>query len=88
MGCSQSLTRARNIEEVNILRDPRSYSFWLSRNLSKHMDRQAHTGDAVLVKSREMTGIGAKHCRGGWREEGKRRQKTKYFGPVATYVNY
>jgi hypothetical protein len=29
------------------------------------MDRQAHIGDTVLVLSREMTGIGPKHCRGG-----------------------
>ncbi len=28
----------------------------LPRNLSNHMDRQARTGDTVLVKSREMTG--------------------------------
>ncbi len=34
------------------------------------MDRQARTDDAVLVKSSEMTGIGGKHCRGGWGEEG------------------
>jgi hypothetical protein len=27
-----------------------------TRNLSNHMDRQARTGDTVLVKSREMTG--------------------------------
>jgi hypothetical protein len=25
-------------------------------NLSNHMDRRARTGDAMLVKSREMTG--------------------------------
>ncbi len=34
----------------------RSSSFWPPRNLSHHMDRQARTGDIVLVKSREMTG--------------------------------
>ncbi len=39
-----------------ILRGPRWSSFWLLRNLSNHMDRQARTGDTVLVMSREMTG--------------------------------
>jgi len=33
-----------------------SSSFWLPRKVSYHMDRQARTGDSVLVKSREMTG--------------------------------
>jgi hypothetical protein len=33
----------------------RSSSFWLPRNLSNRMDRQARTGDTVLFKSREMT---------------------------------
>jgi hypothetical protein len=33
-------------------------------------DRQASTGDTALEKSREMTGIGVKHCRGGWGEKG------------------
>jgi hypothetical protein len=31
-------------------------SFLVPRNLSHHMDRQARTGDTVLVKSREITG--------------------------------
>ncbi len=39
-----------------ILSGPCSSSFWLPRNLSNHMDRQALSGDAVLVKNREMTG--------------------------------
>ncbi len=29
---------------------------WDLRNLCNHLDRQAHKGDTVLVKSREMTG--------------------------------
>ncbi len=29
-------------------------SFWIPRNLSNHMDRQARTGDTVLVKSRDI----------------------------------
>jgi hypothetical protein len=32
------------------------FFFRVPRNLSHHMDRQARTGDTVLVKSREMTG--------------------------------
>ncbi len=37
---------------------------------------QASTGDAVLVKSSEMTEqVGAKKSRAGWREEGLSRQK-------------
>jgi hypothetical protein len=39
-----------------ILRGPRASSFWVPRNLSHNMDRQARTGDTVLVKSIEMTG--------------------------------
>jgi hypothetical protein len=42
-------------ERINI-RGPRSSSFLVPRNLSNHMDRQAHTGDTVIVKSRVMTG--------------------------------
>jgi hypothetical protein len=38
-----------------MLREPRSSSFWVSRNLSHHTIRQARTGDTVSVKSREMT---------------------------------
>ncbi len=30
-------------------------SFWVPRNLSHHMIKQARTGDTVLVKRREMT---------------------------------
>ncbi len=44
------------LREDWILRCPRSSSFWVPRNLSHHMDRQARTGDTVFVKSREMTG--------------------------------
>ncbi len=39
-----------------ILRGPLSSSFWLPRNLSNHMDRQARTGDTMLLENREMTG--------------------------------
>ncbi len=39
-----------------------SSSFWVPRNLTTHMIRQAHTGDTVLVKGREMTGRTQKHC--------------------------
>jgi hypothetical protein len=42
--------------EDSILRGPRSSSIWVSRNLSHHTIRQASTGDAVLVKSRETIG--------------------------------
>jgi hypothetical protein len=34
----------------------RSSSFWIPRNLSHHMNRQALTGDTMLVKIRETTG--------------------------------
>ncbi len=44
---------------------PHSSSFWVSRNRSNHMEKQARTGESVLVKSREMT----KFCCGGWREK-------------------
>ncbi len=56
------------------------------------MDRQALTGDTVLVKSREMTGQeGLKQWRGGRRgeaggEKGKRRQKTKYTDPFGEWM--
>ncbi len=39
-----------------ITKRPRSSSFWVPRNLSLHMNRQARTGDTMLVNSREMTG--------------------------------
>jgi len=39
-----------------IIRGPDSSSFWVSRNLFHHIDRQARNGDTLLVKSREMTG--------------------------------
>ncbi len=39
-----------------IQRGPLSSSFWVPRNHSNRMDRQARTGDTVIVKSREMTG--------------------------------
>ncbi len=38
------------------VRCPRPSSFWVPRNLSHHMIRQARTGHTVLVKRREMTG--------------------------------
>ncbi len=31
---------------------------------SNHIDRQARTRDTVLVKSREMPGLGTIHCHG------------------------
>jgi hypothetical protein len=37
-------------------RGPKSSSFWVPRNLSNHMDRQARIGYTVLVKRREVTG--------------------------------
>jgi hypothetical protein len=48
------------------------------------MIRQARTGDAVLVKSRKMTGRTHKHSRGGWGEEGEKTTENKivYIGPV------
>jgi hypothetical protein len=54
-----------------ILRAPCSSSLWFPRNLSNHWDwqRQAHKGDTVLVRSREMTGWNQTHP---WREGGKR----------------
>ncbi len=48
-------SRGRKAEDSK-LGGPRSSSFWLPRNLSDRMDRQARTGDTVLIKSREMTG--------------------------------
>ncbi len=35
---------------------PRSFSLWLPRNLSNHMDRLTGTRDTVFAKSRQMTG--------------------------------
>ncbi len=41
-------------------------SFWVPRNLSHHVVRQAFSGDTVSVKSREMRDeIGPNYCRGG-----------------------
>ncbi len=55
-----------NIEEAK----PRSSSFWLPRNLSNIMDKQARPGDTELVKNKNMTGrVVAKHCRGGLKGE-------------------
>jgi hypothetical protein len=48
-----------------LYKGPRSSCFWLPRNLSTHMDRQARARDTVLDKSREMTLKGAKHFRSG-----------------------
>jgi hypothetical protein len=49
------------------------------------MDRQALTSDTMLVKSREMTGIDAKHCRGGWGwgRRGKDDRKLNTLAPLA-----
>ncbi len=41
------------MKELN--NDRRSSCLWLPRKLSNHMNRQALSGDTVLVKSREMT---------------------------------
>jgi hypothetical protein len=38
------------------LNTKRPSSFWVSRNLSNHVIRQACSGGTVLVKSIEMTG--------------------------------
>jgi hypothetical protein len=62
---------------------PTRVFFLVPTNLSNHMDKQARTHDIVLFMSREMTCIGANHCRGGWSGEGQRRHETKYIGPLA-----
>jgi hypothetical protein len=59
----------------NILRGQRSSSFWLPRNLSTHIDRQASTRDTVLAKSREMTDGGGK---------GKDDRKQNTFSPLVS----
>ncbi len=73
--------------EYWVLRGPRSSSFcsfWLPRNLSNHMDRQARTGDTVLVKSWEMTG--RSHTLLWWLEGGGvKMPKKKHIGPVAPH---
>jgi hypothetical protein len=61
---------------------PRSSSFWVSRNLFNHMDRQAHTRNPVLVKSIERLLLGAKHCRGGWGRRGKDDRKQYTLAPL------
>jgi hypothetical protein len=48
-----NLSMPQTIEEWNT-KSPRSSSFWVPRNLSHHMDRQARTLYAVLVTSREL----------------------------------
>jgi hypothetical protein len=50
-----SWDRAEGTEDL-IIRGPRSSSFWIPQNIFHHMDKQAHTGDTVLVMNREMTG--------------------------------
>jgi hypothetical protein len=59
--------------------------FWVPRNLSHHMIRQARTGDTDLVRSREMT------CRktlpwvaGGRRGNDDRKQNT--LAPLQLYI--
>ncbi len=59
---------------------------WVPRNLFHHMIRQAHTGDTVLIKRREMIGIGPNHCRSCCGKNGQRRQKSKYIGPVGNII--
>ncbi len=51
-------------------------SFWVPRNLSNHMDRQALTGEL-----RERWQVGAKHCRGGWGEKGVQTTENKIHWP-------
>ncbi len=68
-----------------ILRGPCLSSFRLPQNLFNHMDRQSpHRRYSVLVRSREMTGIVAKHCRGRWGGGGGKdyRNQNRYIGPV------
>jgi hypothetical protein len=66
-----------------IQRGPRSSSFWLPRNLSNHMDRQARIRDTVLVKSREITGKSQKKpCRSGWGRRGKDDIKQNTLAPL------
>jgi hypothetical protein len=48
------------------------------------MIRQARSGETVLVKSREMTGIGAKRSRGGCGGEGVKTTENKILCPVGT----
>jgi len=67
-----------NIEELNIRRGPRSSHFWLTRNLSNHMDRQARTGDTLLRESRH---VGATNGRGGWGEGGVKTTEIKIHWP-------
>ncbi len=76
-GESREIWRGMEWEEW-ILRGSATLPFVSHENLSNHMGRQARAGDTVLVKSREMISIGAKHCRGGWEEGGKddRKQNT------------
>ncbi len=57
-----------------ILRGPWSSSFWIPRNLSDHMIRQASIGNTI-----ERWQGGPKHCRGGWggrRGKDDRKQNT------------
>jgi hypothetical protein len=50
--------------------------FWLTRNLSNYMDRQARTRNTVSVKNIERRQVKAKNCRGGWGGRSKDDKKT------------
>ncbi len=65
-----------------IQKGPRLSSFWLPRNLSYHMGRQARTGDTMSVKTREMTGRAQTlpWWLGGRRGKDDRKQNT--FAPL------
>jgi len=65
-----------HIEELNTERPTFAclhFGFYENR-----MDRQTRIGDRVLIKSREISGIGANHYRGGSGSRGKddRKQNT------------
>ncbi len=47
LGVSISYSIPVHSREDSVLRGPRSSSFWVPRNLSHHMDRQARIGDTV-----------------------------------------
>jgi hypothetical protein len=66
--CTGSGSATRKI----ILWGPHSSSFWLPRNHSNHIYRQAPTSDTVIVWKLgvEMWRIRSKHCRGGWGRRG------------------
>jgi hypothetical protein len=65
---------------------PKIVFLWVSRTLSHHMIRQAHTGDTVLAKCREMTRRAQTllWCRGGGGgTRGKDDRKQNTLAPFA-----